>query len=107
MKCVLPGYLNITYVSRVRIWYSNRGFTAPLCTIKSIYPSSPIIWGFFQPSYPAIGNPFLECNALIFNYAYGDLKALQRMRWPTHLNEGVGFRSNDGRILPHGERLVG
>ena len=52
-------------------------------------------------------NLFLECNALTFNHAYGDLKALQKMMQPTHLNERAGFRSNDGRILPHGERLVG
>ena len=65
------------------------------------------MWGLFNPLIRQSGNLFLECNALTFNLAYGDLEALQRMRQPTHLNEGAGFRSNDGRILPHGERLVG
>ena len=53
------------------------------------------------------GNLFLEWNTLTFHRDYGDLKALQRMRRPTHLNDSVRLRSNDGRIHPHVERLVG
>ena len=53
------------------------------------------------------GNLFLECNALTLHRAYGGIKALQKMTWPTYLGKGVSVRSSDGRNLPHGERLVG